>query len=217
MNEALIVSQALLWVVVLALGVAVFALTRQVGILYERIAPAGALALNQSLKVGAQAPVMKVETLSGSKIDVAGGSARARLYFFLSPSCPVCKTLLPALRSVAKDERRSVDVILASDGELQAHRSFVQMHRLENFDYVLSELLGRAMGVSKLPYAVLVNPDATIASFGIVNSREHFESLIEGRERGVASIQDYMQAAHAASDNENVNASADKGVARAVS
>lgn len=213
MIEAMIVSQVLLWIVILALGIAVFALTRQVGVLYERIAPAGALAINQSLKVGAQAPMMKVETLDGKKIDVASGSARARLYFFLSPACPVCKTLLPALRSLAKYERRSIDVILASDGEVQAHRSFVQMHRLEGFDYVLSEILGRAMGVSKLPYAVLVNGDATIASFGIVNSREHLESLIEARERGVASIQDFMHASHAASPH--LYESAEKEVARA--
>lgn len=212
MTETLIVSQVLLWIVILALGIAVLALTRQVGVLYERIAPAGALAINQSLKVGAQAPMMKVETLDGKKIDVAAGSARPKLFFFLSPSCPVCKTLLPALRSLAKDERRSIDVVLASDGEVQAHRSFVQMHRLEGFDYVLSDILGRAMGVSKLPYAVVVNGDATIASFGIVNSREHLESLLEARERGVASIQDYMHAAQASS---NVYEVADKGVIRA--
>ncbi len=41
MNETLIVSQVILWVVVLALGIAVLALARQVGVLYERVAPAG--------------------------------------------------------------------------------------------------------------------------------------------------------------------------------
>lgn len=199
MTEALMVSQALLWIVILALGVAVLALTRQVGILYERIAPAGALAINSSLKVGDQAPVMTVETLAGRKIDVAQRNQRARLYFFLSPSCPVCKTLLPALRSLARDERRSIDLILASDGEVNSHRGFIQTHRLDGFDYVVSEILGRSMGVSKLPYAVLVNEDATIASFGIVNSREHLESLVEARERGVASIQDYMNKSNNAS------------------
>ena len=39
---ALEVSVALLWLVVLVLAAVVVALTRQIGVLYERVAPAGA-------------------------------------------------------------------------------------------------------------------------------------------------------------------------------
>jgi methylamine dehydrogenase accessory protein MauD len=196
-SQALIVSQVLLWMLVIGLGVAVIALARQVGILYERVAPAGALAMNQTLKVGSKVPALRVETLDGKKIDLATPTPKARLLFFLSPSCPVCKTLLPVLRSVARDERRSVEVTLASDGEPNAHRAFVHAHQLEGFDYVMSEVLGRTLGVSKLPYGVLIKEDGVIASFGIVNSREHLESLIEARERGLASIQEFMNRSHA--------------------
>lgn len=196
MVEALVISHIFLWLVVLALGVAVFALIRQVGVLYERVAPAGALAVNAMLRAGMQAPSIRVDTLEGKTIDVASGSDRARFLFFLSPTCPVCKTLLPALRSLAKNERQSIEVVIASDGgEAKDHVDFVRQHRLEPFDYVVSELLGRSFGVSKLPYAVLLNPDATVASFGIINSREHLDSLLEARERGTSSIQEFMQGA----------------------
>ena len=40
--EALLVSNVLLWIVVLALGLMVFGLIRQVGVLHERVAPMGA-------------------------------------------------------------------------------------------------------------------------------------------------------------------------------
>src|SRR5690606_38035966 len=43
MTEALVVSNIVLWVAVLALLGTVFALARQIGVLYERIAPMGAL------------------------------------------------------------------------------------------------------------------------------------------------------------------------------
>ena len=43
MVEILVVSQAILLVVVLALAVVVFALARQIGVLHERVAPLGAL------------------------------------------------------------------------------------------------------------------------------------------------------------------------------
>jgi methylamine dehydrogenase accessory protein MauD len=46
--------------------------------------------------------------------------------------------------------------------------------------------------VGKLPFAVLLDHDGIIRAKGLVNSREHLESLFEAKERGVASIQDYM-------------------------
>jgi len=52
MMNALIVSNLLLWLVVIAMGVVIVALLRQIGVLYERVAPAGALMLNKTLRVG---------------------------------------------------------------------------------------------------------------------------------------------------------------------
>ena len=43
MIEALLVSNIVLWVLVVVLALIVLALARQVGILHERVAPAGAL------------------------------------------------------------------------------------------------------------------------------------------------------------------------------
>ena len=63
---------------------------------------------------------------------------------------------------------------------------------LEGFPFVLSERLGRTLGVAKLPYAVLLDEQGKVASLGLVNTREHLESLFEAKERGVASLQDYL-------------------------
>jgi len=194
MTEALIISQILLWVAVVGLGLTVIALARQLGVLYERVAPAGALAVNQSLKAGDKAPALTVATLDGQSIDISDNRGRARLLFFLAPDCPVCKTLLPALKSLARAEASQTDLVLASDGEPTVHRLFIKKEGLQGFDYVLSEPLGRAFGVAKLPYAVLISGEGVVSSFGIVNSREHLESLFEAQDRGVASIQDYFKA-----------------------
>jgi len=43
MNELMVASYGLLWLIVLALIAIVVALTRQIGILHTRLAPAGAL------------------------------------------------------------------------------------------------------------------------------------------------------------------------------
>ena len=83
-------------------------------------------------------------------------------------------------------------MVLAGDGDKKAYRQFTLDHALESMPLVLSEALGRAFGVSKLPYAVLLDEDGKVASLGLVNSREHLESLFEAKERGVASIQDFL-------------------------
>lgn len=191
MMTALIVSQALLGVLVLGLGVMCFALARQIGVLHERIAPAGALAVNQRLKVGEAAPSLSLTAIDGRPVAVGAGGV-SQLYFFLSPDCPICKTLIPVVRSIAAAERDWLNVILASDGgDAEKHREFQSREKLDDFPYVLSEQLGRSFGVGKLPYAVLLDGDGKIAGMGLVNSREHLESLFEAKERGVASLQDY--------------------------
>ena len=43
MTQALLVSNVILWVAVVLLAGVVVALVRQIGVLYERVAPAGAL------------------------------------------------------------------------------------------------------------------------------------------------------------------------------
>ena len=186
-------SQILLWIAILVLGVLVAALARQIGVLHERIAPAGALTLHQKVNVGDKAPAMRLDTLEGKTVAIGGErKRRGQLIFFLSPDCPVCKALLPVVRSASSTERGWLDVVLASDGDAAAHRRLVMAEGLTGFDYVLSEDLGRAFGVSKLPYAVLIDEQGNIASLGLVNNREHIESLFEAKERRVASIQEYL-------------------------
>jgi methylamine dehydrogenase accessory protein MauD len=195
MTQALIVSNLVLWVVVVLLAVLVAALARQIGVLYERVAPAGALAIARGPAVGETAPVTTADDLTGRPRTVGGESAdgRSTLLFFLSPTCPVCKTLLPVLRSIARREAAWLDVLLASDGPREEHEAFVRAERLEAFPYLLSPTLGVAYQVAKLPWAVLLDAAGVVRAKGLVNTREHVESLFEAHERGVASIQDFLE------------------------
>jgi methylamine dehydrogenase accessory protein MauD len=48
--------------------------------------------------------------------------------------------------------------------------------------------------VSRLPFAALLDPAGTLRARGLVNSREHLESLFEAQRLGVASLQEYFVA-----------------------
>ncbi len=189
----LIASQIALWVAVLALGVVCMALARQIGVLHQRIAPAGALALRQPLKLGEPVPEMSLTALDGAAVRIGGArGGRSQLVLFVSPDCAICDSLLPAVRSAQGAERAWLDIVLASDGDAERQLQFVKDKGLGRFPYVLSEQLGRSFGVAKLPYAVLIDEAGKLSATGLVNTREHLESLFVAKEHGVASIQQFL-------------------------
>jgi methylamine dehydrogenase accessory protein MauD len=192
MEQALLVSNALLWVAVLALGAIVFALVRQIGVLHERVAPAGALVLAGGPKVGDAAPPFTGVDIFQREVRIGGADAqrRATLLFFVSPTCPICKTLLPVARSLAA--REGARLVFASDGANEDHVGFALRSGLEPYPYLVSTELGLAHQVGKLPHAVLIDAAGVVRGKGLVSTREHLESLFEAMERGVASIQEFV-------------------------
>ncbi len=187
------ISNVLLWVLMLGVIVALWALARQVGILYERVAPMGALITDAGPKLGEPAPAFELPALNGARIQIGGERPKSQLLFFLSPTCPVCKKLLPVLKSSASAERDWLDVVLASDGEATQHLGFYGEAQLNHFPYVLSADLGMTYRVSRLPYAVLMDERGIIRAKGMINTREHLESLFNAKELGVGSVQEYLR------------------------
>ena len=192
MNEALMVSNVLLWIAVLVLLVAVIALSRQIGILYERVAPMGALVMDTGPKPGDLAPTFELDALGGGRVRLGGVQPRSTLIFFLSPTCPVCKKLLPILKSISVSEGKWLELIFASDGDRPEQVAFYRKAGLGDFPYVLSTELGMTFKVGRLPYAVLIGEDGKVRAKGLVNSREQIESLFAAKELGVASVQDFI-------------------------
>jgi methylamine dehydrogenase accessory protein MauD len=190
--DALAVSVVLLWLAVIALGVMLWALSRQVGVLFERVAPMGALVTDAGPAVGAASPSFALRGIQSEPVVIGGVTERPTLIFFLSPTCPVCKKLIPVLKALVKDEKRRLSVVLASDGEQAEHLRFVREQALEAMPYVLSTELGMGYRVSRLPYAVLLDANGTVASKGLVNSREQLDSLLNAHDMGTPTIQQYL-------------------------
>lgn len=192
MITALIVGQVLAWLVILILGVAILALARQVGVLHMRVAPAGALQTSGGPAAGGKAPAIPATTLDGQDVVVGGPASGVplRLLMFVSSTCPLCKNLIPAARSFARDER--VELTFVGDDDIAVQRAMVEAQGLAGYRFVNGQQVGQAFEVAKLPYAVLLDTDGVILSKGLVNSREHLESLIVAHELGIATVQDYI-------------------------
>jgi methylamine dehydrogenase accessory protein MauD len=195
MLRALVISNVLLWVLAVALAAVVLALVRQIGVLHERIGPAGALLLKRGLQVGQPVPSMSLTDLSGRSVTIGApsDSGRSTLLVFLSPTCPVCKLLLPVVKSSRTSESAWLELILASDGVEDEHRRFIAANKLEEIPYVLSAELGMSFQVERLPFAAVIDEGGILRARGLINSREHLESLFEAKRLGVASLQEFLQ------------------------
>jgi len=190
---ALVISNIVLWVAVLALLFGLYALARQVGILYERVAPMGALMIDAGPKIGQPLQPFTLQDVRGSAVTVGGAQPSSTLLFFLSPTCPICKKLIPVLKSIRASEGHWLRIVLASDGEQPEHLAFLRQAGLGDFEYVLSRELGMHLQIGKLPYATLLDEHGTLRAKGLVNSREQLESLFTAMDLNVASVQQFLE------------------------
>src|SRR6478752_4582146 len=125
MLTTLVVSQVFSWIVILGLGVALLALARQVGVLHVRVAPAGALLTGKGPVVGELAPALDALTMDGVSIAIGKALAKGRmqLLLFVSPSCPLCKDLIPIAKNFARREK--LDIVFVGDDEVEEQRALI--------------------------------------------------------------------------------------------
>ncbi len=197
MMEIMVVSNVVLWIAVIAMGVLTLALARQIGLLHERSAPLGAMVTDRGPEVGDEAPQFNVKDFTTGQEIKIGGEREGKadnLLVFLSPSCPMCNKLLPTCRELVRKEK--LDIVVISDGEEAEHHHFLKKHRIEgDLPYAVSAEIGMKFKIGRVPYAVLIDNKGIVRSKGLVNTREHLESLIEARDMNYASLQDYLEAA----------------------
>lgn len=195
MLEGLLVSNILLWAIAIALSVTVLALARQIGLLHERSAPLGAMVTDNGPEIGDKAPTFQLDDFSGKRVEIGSVQHRDTLLVFLAPSCPMCNKLLPTMRALGREEH--LDVIIVSDGAREDHERFLRKHQIDNIPYVVSAEIGIGYRIGRVPYAVLIDNQGVIRAKGLVNTREHLESLVEAKAMNVASLQAYLKEARA--------------------
>lgn len=191
-------SLAIVWANEAALGLAVAGLAS--GVVYLRaklrsfnrlVAPAGALTTSGGPPRGAQLGGLTAMALDGSARHLSD-SAGPTLLMFVSDACPISRKLIPIVHDVAKAE--SLRLLFAGDDDAARQQRFAGRAGIAADAFLNDMDLGRTLGVDKLPYAFLIGADGRLVSRGLVNSREHIESLIVSGELGIASLQSYLSA-----------------------
>lgn len=143
-----IATYVLLWVAVLVLSVVVVALLRQVGVLHARLRPMGVHFAGEGPERLAPAP-------GAASIDYSRN--RITLIAFTSPTCEICKELIPSLEAI--------------------RREYHDLQYVE-FEHGPDSPMFLEFNVKSTPYMVTVDQEGVVQGRGVANSLEQVEELI---------------------------------------
>ena len=143
-----ILSYVLLWGAVLALGVTVIALLRQIGVLHTRVAPMGVHFAGEGPELDGPAPDTDRHDYSGSPYTLVA---------FTSPSCEICGRLKPSLERLGRSYDDLALRVIDHDRDPETFSRF---------------------RVRSTPYLVAVDADGVVRSRGIANSLDQAEEML---------------------------------------
>lgn len=173
-------SYVALWALVVLLCVVVVALARQVGALYLRLGPRGALEVDaEGPPLGEAPPAATVTDLRGNEVAV-GGPGEAQLLLFVSPGCHICEQVLPAV-SVVSAAGRLRPVVLTDADDHETARAYAG--KRVSSPVAAAPMLARDYGVPGTPYVVVLDELGVVRAKGTINNLEQMEGLVDTASR----------------------------------
>jgi len=164
------------WVLVLVLCIVVVALARQVGTLHLRLGPRGALEIDEEGPPLGEAPLPKESVTVDGVEQVVGGPGAGQFLLFVSPTCPICETVLPSLGAVASVGR--LEPVVIADADRRGVRNGLQGRRIEA-PLIADPELVNDYGIPGVPYAVVLDERGIVLAKGTVNNLEQMEGMLD--------------------------------------
>jgi methylamine dehydrogenase accessory protein MauD len=190
MSPFLIGSYVAIWIIVALLTVAMAALARQIGLLHQRLPQTGARMGNIGPNLGDTAKPFVAQDLNGQTVYIPDPEKPYTLLVFVSDGCASCEQLAPAIIATAKQEQKHLKlVVIAFNGDEASNRAYAKKRGLSHLPFISSSESAVHFQVFTTPYAVLLDPKGVVITKGLVNRREHLDSIVNAAETGYASIQ----------------------------
>ncbi|MFW7268222.1 methylamine utilization protein MauD [Gluconacetobacter sp. Hr-1-5] len=187
-------AQALDWLLLLALAPVLVLLFRRMRYLFTKVAPVGALMTSGGPAPGQMLAAHALRALDGTVLAVGGAQPEGTrtLLLFVSGTCPISRKMLPIAQDFVR--REAIDLLCLGDDTDAMQRDLVVRFGLSPSRFVNDPEIGRELGIDKLPFALLLDASGRIVAKGLVNNREHLESLVVAGETGHVSVQSYLDA-----------------------
>jgi methylamine dehydrogenase accessory protein MauD len=118
-EQFLLISSLLLWVVVLLNLVLTLALIRRVN-----ASPGQSLTVETGPTIREKAPDFSATTLDGETVTLSRYAGKATTFVFVAPYCQPCHELLPSLKTLTP--QADAELVLVSDGSLKETQEMIR-------------------------------------------------------------------------------------------
>lgn len=128
MNNALVLSSILLWIVVLFNLLLTIALVRRI----STIQPEFNMENVETLEIGSQAPDFTAVTLDGESVSIASYTQKAVAFIFISPTCTPCLEKIPLMNTLESQAKLAgVELVLVNTTDREKTKAFVEEFNIE--------------------------------------------------------------------------------------
>lgn len=182
MSGPWLISYVVLWGLVLFQGAAIFLLLRQLGVIYMGTAQGVS---RDGLALGRRAPDFTAPDLDGQPISLTAFLGRPLLLVFGSTTCAPCRTLIPDLNVLAREQRDNLRALFLCRGSVEDARRFARELNVQVPVAVHpDEQLPNKYQTRVTPFAFLIDADGVIRAKGLANNRSHLDMLLEQAAKG---------------------------------
>ncbi|MCY9582470.1 TlpA family protein disulfide reductase [Paenibacillus alvei] len=173
MTDFIIIVTLLLVLIQLLL---IFMLARFIGQFLTKIKSVGGISFTE-LQIGEQVPLFREWGSQGRKVILRELlSHRKVLLLFINTTCQTCKSILPDLERVVENWDIHIVVI---NTDKQSNDEEIQAMLPSGIEYIRSVDIMDTYGVSKVPYAFLVNQNGILESHQSLMSPNMLWNMLE--------------------------------------
>ena len=132
---------------------------------------------------GPSAPAVRPISAQALQASIASSATKPRLFNFWATWCGPCHRLFPHLTQLTEDLKETdIQFVAVTNEPFNLTREFVKVRKLKYpIASDIQDLYGRALNVTYIPFAVIVNSDGEIVWSGHSGklSRKRIENVLE--------------------------------------
>lgn len=183
MNPLLVVSNIVLWMVILLLGFLLLGALRTLGMLTWRLDELEVTRPTRmgrsGLQPGKRAPDFELPDVEGNQVGLRDFSGRKVLLIFVQPGCGPCHEIIPELNRVHRAGEACVLAI--NNAEPDEARTWFEEVRPQ-FPVVVQQhwSVSKRYEIFATPFAYLIDERGIITSRGVAGNRQYLEYVLTG-------------------------------------
>jgi methylamine dehydrogenase accessory protein MauD len=183
MERIWLVTYVLAWALAISFVPALLTLLATIGGIHLRSADeAHPLITDEGPEIGSPMPELCGDDLSHRPILIGGSRDRELVALFVSPECGPCENLLRGFRSAGLPLQLGPEYVVIMETSHAAVAAAVRRHRLPMSVIADPDALLRSeLGVTTVPYALLIDEEGIVRMKGVVNNRSQLHGLLTRR------------------------------------